>query len=142
MKTKLSCVLAAGVVAALALTGSPASAAELRADIPFSFQMGGKTLPAGIYQVSTSQGVLGVHGYDGGAFVMTNRLEANGYLDTGWDAPTLVFERSGGEYLLVEVWTGSRNGRKMPAASQTVANDAPWFGAVAQDTARVAVPLL
>jgi len=141
LKTQLSFVLAAGLAAAVALTGSPASAADLRADIPFTFQLGGKTLPAGTYQVSTSQGVLGVTGYDGGAFVMTNRLEANGYQETGWQAPTLVFERSGAEYVLVEVWTGSRNGRKLPAASQASANAEPWLGAVA-DTARVTVPLL
>lgn len=142
MKTKLSWVLAAAMVAALALTGSPASAADLRADIPFTFQMGGKTLPAGIYQVSTSQGVLGVHGYDGGAFVMTNRLEANGYQDMGWQDPTLVFERKGGDYVLVEVWTGSRNGRRLPSGTVAAADNEPWLGAVAQDVARVAIPLL
>jgi hypothetical protein len=142
LKTKLSYILAAAVVAALALAGSPASAADLRADIPFSFQMGGKTLPAGTYQVSTSQGVLGVHGYEGGAFVMTNRLEANGYLDTGWQNATLVFEKNGADYVLVEVWTGSRNGRKLPSVSQEAANSEPWLGAVAQDVARVAIPLL
>lgn len=141
LKTQLSFVLAAGLAAAVALTGSPASAADLRADIPFSFQMGGKTLPAGTYQVSTSQGVLGVTGYEGGAFVMTNRLEENG-VETVWQGPTLVFEKSGGGYALTEVWTGSRNGRKLPAASQATANAEPWFGAVAQDTARVSVPLL
>lgn len=141
MKTRLSFVLAAGVAATLALAGSTASAADLRADIPFSFQMGGKTLPAGTYQVSTSQAVLGVRGYEGGVFVMTNRLEANGYLETVWQAPTLVFEKSGSSYVLIEVWTGNRNGRKLPAGSQTADNE-PWFGAVAQDVARVAVPLL
>jgi hypothetical protein len=143
VKTKLSFAIAAGVAAVLALAGSPAAAADLRAEIPFSFQMGGKTLPAGTYQVSTSQAVLGVTGHEGGAFVMTNRLEANGYLETGWEDPTLVFERKNGDYVLVQVWTGSRNGRSLKADSQTVvANDEPWFGAVAQDVTRVAIPLL
>ena len=142
LKTKLSFVLAAGLAAAVALTGSSASAAELRAEIPFAFQMGGKTLPAGTYQVSTSQGVLGVTGYEGGAFVMTNRLEANGYQETIAQGPTLVFEKTGDEYVLTEVWTGRRNGRKLAAGSHSAANAEPWFGAVAQDTARVSVPLL
>jgi hypothetical protein len=142
LKTQLSFVLAAGVAASLALTGSPAAAAELRAQIPFAFQMGGKTLPAGTYQVSTSQGVLGVHGYDGGVFVMTDRLESNGDQETAWQNPTLVFERNGGDYRLIEVWTGSRNGRKLPRDSQASANAEPWFGSVAQDTTRVDIPLL
>lgn len=141
MKTQLSYVLAAGLVAAFALNGTPASAAELRAQIPFAFQMGGKTLPAGTYQVSTSQTILGVHGTDGGAFVMTDRLEANG-VETIWQNPTLVFERQGSEYVLLQVWTGARNGRKLQRESEVAANAEPWFGAVAQDTARVAIPLL
>jgi hypothetical protein len=142
VKTKHSFIVAAAVAAVVALAGSPASAAELRAEIPFTFQMGGKTLPAGTYNVSTSQGVLGVTGYEGGAFVMTNRLEANGYLENGWQGPTLVFEKSGGGFVLIEVWTGGRNGRKLPRSTEQAASAEPWFGAVAQDATRVSVPLL
>jgi hypothetical protein len=132
MKTQLS-YLAAGVVAALALTGSPASAADLRAQIPFTFTVGERVLAAGTYHVSTAQGVLSVHGVEGGAFVMTGRLESE-----GWQKPTLVFERTGGSYVLRQAWTGGGNGRELSRES----GEGSKVGAVAKDTARVEIPLL
>ena len=137
MKTQLSYILAVGVVAALSLTGSPASAADLRADIPFAFQVGEKTLPAGTYQVSTTQSVLGVVGYAGGVFVMTDHVESS-----AWLKPTLVFERTDGGYVLQQAWIGGGTGRKLPRAEESKVAAEPWFGAVAQDTARVEIPLL
>lgn len=137
MKTRLSYVLAAGVVAALALTGSPASAADLRAEIPFAFQIGDRALPAGTYHVSTAQGVLSVHGTQGGAFVMADRLES-----AAWLKPTLVFERTGGAYVLQQAWTGGGTGRALRREAESRSAAEPWFGAMAQDTARVEIPLL
>ena len=60
---------AASLVVALAVLSVPAQAAEIRAKIPFSFTVNGKTLPAGTYSVSSeaAQGVLLVRGFGHGA---------------------------------------------------------------------------
>jgi hypothetical protein len=136
MSSKLSHVFAAGALAALAITASPAQAADLRAEIPFTFHVGERALPAGTYHISTSQSMLSLRSVDGGVFVMTSRLESN-----AWHVPTLVFERTGGTYVLQQAWTGGGNGRAVPGSGREE-DEQPWLGAVAQDVVRVRVPLL
>lgn len=136
MSSKLSHVFAAGALAALAITASPAQAADLRAEIPFTFHVGERALPAGTYHISTSQSMLSLRSVDGGVFVMTSRLESN-----AWHVPTLVFERTGGTYVLQQAWTGGSNGRAVPGSGREE-DEEPWLGAVAQDVVRVSVPLL
>src|SRR5262245_4337401 len=109
MSSKLAYVFAAGAFAALALTGSTAQAADLRAEIPFTFHVGGRALPAGTYHVTTSQSMLSLRSVEGGVFVMTGRLESG-----AWHEPTLVFERAGDAYVLRQAWTGGGNGRELP----------------------------
>jgi hypothetical protein len=133
--SKLSRIVAAGALAALAVAASPAAAADLRAEIPFAFQVGERTLPAGTYHVTTSQTMLGLRSVDGGVFVMTGRLESG-----VWQQPTLVFERAGGSYVLHQAWTGGGNGRSVTRGQYKDAE--PRRAAVAQETARVSIPLL
>lgn len=136
MSSKLSHVFAAGALAALAFVASPAQAADLRAEIPFTFHVGERALPAGTYQISTSQSMLSLRSVDGGVFIMTSRLES-----TAWHQPTLVFERTGDSYVLQQAWTGGGNGRAVPGSDRGQDKE-PWLGAVAQDAVRVNVPLL
>jgi hypothetical protein len=138
MRSKFAHVLAGGALAAaVALAVPSASAADLRAEIPFAFQVGERTLPAGTYQVSTAQSMLGLRSIEGGVFVMTGRLESG-----VWREPTLVFERTGARYVLRQAWTGGGNGRAVPHGGTDGVASRSRSGAVAHDVAQVSVPLL
>jgi len=92
---------AVSLAVALAIVALPAQAADVRADVPFSFAVNGETLAPGSYKVSLaiSNGVLEVKSLRRTAFVMVNR----GTVD-GETAPKLVFHRYGDLYLLREAW--------------------------------------
>jgi hypothetical protein len=110
-KQWLGVIGAACVVALLGVLGVPAQAGSLRADVPFSFQVGDKSLPKGTYYVETEQAKVLLLGLTTGAFAVSNRLEKTG------NSPQLVFHRYGSTYVLREVWTGS-TGRSLPASRQ------------------------
>jgi hypothetical protein len=110
-KQWLGVIGAAGVVALLGVLGVPAQAGSIRADVPFSFQMGDKSLPKGKYYVETEQAKVLLFGLTTSAFAVGNRLEKAG------NSPKLVFHRYGSTYVLREVWTGSA-GRSLPASRQ------------------------
>jgi hypothetical protein len=88
---------------------------KLRANIPFDFVVGNKTLPAGAYSLgkvtANADGIL-IRSRDGehNAIRLTNTVSSN--------APkrktTLSFLRYGDTYYLAEVWiAGSSEGREM-----------------------------
>jgi hypothetical protein len=110
-KQWLGVIGAACLVALLGVLGVPAQAGSMRADVPFSFQVGDKSLPKGNYYVETEQAKILLLGLTRGAFVLGNRLEKTG------NSPKLVFHRYGSTYVLREVWTGS-TGRSLPASRQ------------------------
>jgi hypothetical protein len=110
-KQWLGVIGAACVVALLGVLGVPAQAGSLRADVPFSFQVGDKSLPKGSYYVETDQAKILLLGLTTGAFAVGNRLEKAG------NSPKLVFHRHGSTYVLREVWMGS-TGRSLPASRQ------------------------
>jgi hypothetical protein len=87
----------------------------LKADIPFEFHVGGKTLPAGTYHVrpQIQPGILSIRSAEGedGAVVQTNGGGSRRDLDTG----KLVFTRYEDTYFLSMVWTpGYEQGRELP----------------------------
>jgi len=98
-------VLAAAVVAVLALglAGGVAWAAnKVSVDVPFSFFVKDKEMPAGKYEiqpVGTDMTQLAVRG--GGGAVVTPVLER--LADTGDKEPTAVFDKVEGKYYLSEV---------------------------------------
>lgn len=108
-------------IIALAFMTAVASNAQsrghiLRANIPFDFVVGDKTLAAGEYAVgqmtSTSNEGIAVRSTDGrqGAIRLTNTLQANAPKNRAM----LVFNRYGSSYYLSQVWTsGSAEGREM-----------------------------
>ena len=132
-KQLLKGLYAVGLLAVLAVSATPAWAADVKCQIPFAFTVSDKTLPAGSYHLSTSQSVLTVRGSGSGVFVMTNRVESAANRQ-----PSLVFHRYGDTYVLREAWTGGNSGRELPRPRREFTRR----GAVATSFERVEVPLL
>jgi hypothetical protein len=86
----------------------------LKANIPFDFSVGNKTLPGGVYTVRpiTSTGMLRIRREDGREAVM---IQTNGVIARqAQDQTKLVFRRYGNKYFLVQIWTaGDSNGREL-----------------------------
>ena len=102
---------AAGLIAVLAAVAVPAQAGDIKATVPFSFSVHGRTLPPGTYSVSTGmvQGTVFVRGFDHGAASIATRLQSASNGD-----PMLVFYKYGDQYVLRQVWLGSGEGRELP----------------------------
>jgi hypothetical protein len=85
---------------------------DVVADIPFSFVVAGKTLPAGHYVVAATS-VSTVRIFDStnqGTFVPTNITQRS----AADNSCKLVFHRYGDSYFLSEVWvTGNTQGRQL-----------------------------
>ena len=107
------------VIAMMVLVGSMAAAAqarvsvrtEMRAYIPFEFNVGNKTLPAGDYLVgSVTEGssmvVLKFQNLDGkdSAMLMMRTVEGKAK-----ESATLIFNRYGNRYFLAEAWVDGEN---------------------------------
>ena len=115
MKKMLGCLSMAALAVVLAAPVS-AQTVTLRASVPFDFVVGGRTMPAGDYELGTlgDIGLLRVQNAVAGikpAFTMTNATA--GPLDGG--KVFLTFHRYGGDYFLAEIWDGSTAaGRSVP----------------------------
>jgi hypothetical protein len=131
MTKLLKGVYAAGVAAALAVSATSTQAADLKCRVPFGFTVNNRTLPAGNYDVSFSQGVLMVRGNHDGAFVLVGGVES-----TTDRTSKLVFHRFGDTYVLHQAWTAGY-GRTVPGSRR----EYPRRGEVASFE-RVEVPLL
>ena len=107
MKKMLGCLSMAALAVVLAAPVS-AQTVTLTASVPFDFVVGGRTMPAGDYELGTlgDVGILRVQNAVAGikpAFTMTNA--AAGPLESG--KVFLTFHRYGGDYFLAEIWDGS-----------------------------------
>ncbi len=93
----------------------------VRANIPFDFVIGTKTLPQGTYTVKlheTSGTVLVISGQDTNvkAFALSITVSAE---DTEDNSPKLIFHRYGDQYFLSQVWSGARLvGQAIPKSQQ------------------------
>ena len=115
MKRVFGCLSMAALAVVLAAPVS-AQTVTLRASVPFDFVVGGHTMPAGSYLVS-SEGNLGVlairNESSGGApiFVISNSV----YGEMETSGGILTFNHYGADYFLAQVWDGSRAaGRSIP----------------------------
>ena len=91
------------VVGMLAVSApAPVAAADIRANVPFSFTVGKTVLAPGSYSVSNNNTTLMIRGFGSGAFTLGQRTES-----ATSTSPKLVFNRYGDEYILREVWMGS-----------------------------------
>jgi len=108
MKRLLGCLSMAALAILLAAPVS-AQTIKLKASVPFDFVVGGRTMPAGDYMVSTGGGMSGVvevSNVDPGikpAFVTINA--ASGPSDGG--GAYLEFNRFGSDYFLAKAWDRS-----------------------------------
>jgi hypothetical protein len=107
----MALVLGSSVVAGWALSAQ----INLKAEIPFDFVVGNRTLAAGTYLVSsppTMPGVLFIRSEDSKYAVMT---QSRGVIELRRDeTPRLEFNRYGATYCLAKVWDGSTDGREIP----------------------------
>jgi len=115
MKKMLGCLSMAALAVVLAAPVS-AQTVIVSASVPFDFVVGGRTMPAGDYELGTlgDIGLLRVQNAAPDitpAFTMTNA--AAGPLESG--KVFLTFHRYGGDYFLAEIWDGSTAaGRSVP----------------------------
>jgi hypothetical protein len=105
----------------LLMAGSAiAQTIHVRANVPFNFSVGNKTLPAGAYDIKTISSdtkMLLLQARDGtsGMIVGSNVAEAL----EGAEKTKLVFNRYGSQYFLAEIWVGSAAlGRQLPKTSR------------------------
>jgi hypothetical protein len=121
----------------LALLGAASAFGQqiVRADIPFEFNIAGKLLPAGNYDVSCTSGVVTVRSHTDGAFTMAGNIVSGG---SEAAKPSLVFNRYGDKYFLEEVWSSpdSTHGASLmkSKAEREIARANP-------DVARVILPV-
>jgi hypothetical protein len=80
-----------------------------KVNIPFAFQMGTQTLPAGMYQIDRDSGHLVLLRGPGKAAGFVNMHDAIRFRPAAQG--TIVFDRYGDKYYLHQIWTaGSTNG--------------------------------
>ena len=113
-------VLAMSFLASM-LAGATASAKSvnnMKAQIPFDFQVGGQLIPAGEYIVtalSEDDATLRISSGKKMAIALTTAKEAkvNSELRS-----RLVFHKYGDQYFLVAVWGTDRTGRELPESKR------------------------
>lgn len=111
------------VIAMIVLVGSMAVVAQaqgsdrirLTADVPFEFNVGNKTMPAGKYtvsQINSNRVGLRLQNQDGTASVM---LQMNGVIGRAPQTAKLIFHRYGNSYFFAEAWVdGDSTGMQAP----------------------------
>jgi hypothetical protein len=111
MKKQLLALLGLGLL--LATATASAQTMHLKADVPFDFVVGGRTLPSGEYTIrSLNPAILSISAPDQKTLVfLTNRCQS---LKTSPESK-LVFARYGDRYYLSEMWVeGNSTGRQLP----------------------------
>lgn len=107
------------VIAMIVLVGSMAVAAQaqnngrlrLTADIPFEFNVGDQTMPAGKYTVSqinpaSDRVALQLRNQSGRASVI---LQMNAVIGRAPESAKLIFNRYGNRYFLAQAWVDGEN---------------------------------
>ena len=111
--TMLLLVVALAFVTAV-VSANAQSSSTARATIPFDFDAGGKTLPAGRYEVSAQANrhvvkIMARSG-DGAAMALANDIVRTNPTEKS----KLVFRRYGNQYFLAEIWhAGELEGQKL-----------------------------
>ena len=108
------------VLSLLLVAGSAfAQTISIKSNIPFSFNAGGKSMPAGQYSIKSigtaDTKTLVLRGSEPGAVMMLNSNSADKLAPA--DATKLVFHVYGSEYFLSEVWVaGNSLGHQIPVS--------------------------
>jgi hypothetical protein len=110
------------VLSLLLVAGSAfAQTINVRSNIPFSFNAGGKSMPAGQYSIKTigtaDSKTLALRGSEPGAVMLLSANSA-AKLDEA-DSTKLVFHVYGSEYFLSEIWVEGNNlGHQIPVSTR------------------------
>jgi hypothetical protein len=87
---------------------------KVKADVPFSFQVGKSSMPAGTYVVGEAANhVIRLQNRDGNGAILTSY---NNEEKLRAEHPKMVFHKYGNTYFLAEIWDGSASGMLIPEA--------------------------
>jgi hypothetical protein len=120
MKTKILAMAGAVLLSIVAAGECQAQSRPLEVNVPFAFEVGNKTLPAGSYRVeSVPTGAGSVE------ILRSNRGDIRLPISTMATAPTsgipasaLVFHRYGNRYFLAQIRTGDGHAREVFPSKQ------------------------
>ena len=104
--------LGLGAALALILAAPGAQAETIKANVPFSFNVGPKTLPAGNYSFNVNLGARSVAvegGKQGAEELIMTTIAARPYAEQTNDAH-VVFDKVGSKYTLSELWEPGQDG--------------------------------
>ena len=111
--TLIATIILAGFVAMSSAQAQSLSTGRLVANIPFEFNVGSQTLPAGEYTVrniaqASANQVLQLRSRDGKVNAI---VQTRGVISGIQDSSRLVFQRSGDRYYFAQAWMkGEANG--------------------------------
>jgi hypothetical protein len=117
LKMKTLKWIALSVFLALALYPARAQSNEMHLQVPFSFVVSGKMLPAGDYVMerASDTGVLMITGISNGYTVAVT--SSPGSMDAPYRRPAATFGATGGTHYLEEVHLGGEPSRVIPQPS-------------------------
>jgi hypothetical protein len=118
IRTLFAMVLLLGVAS---VYSQAENVAFLRVSIPFNFTVDNQMLPAGNYTVSAPelnpQSVIWLQSADNQHVAVVHTHSA--FMNSGADGAKLIFQRSGDEYFLSQIWTlGATTGREVVLPSR------------------------
>ena len=120
MKTTLFAAAAVLLLSVVATSNCYAQQTALVVNIPFAFQAGNHTLPAGEYRVepalSGSKAFQTLRRVDGDAVMIIQTMSVE--TKNGNRTPALVFNRYGQTYFLSQIWTGEALGHQLFKSDQ------------------------
>jgi hypothetical protein len=100
---------------------------RLRLEVPFSFAVAGKTMPAGRYEVkrvwNANNITWTIQGEESGIQVTTTSVQS----PTVSHQPSLVFLESEGTYSLAEIWESEHSGQEVPRPRTPTATNSKYF---------------
>lgn len=113
MKTRILATAGAVLLSIIGAGVCRAQSRTVEANVPFAFQVGNKTMPAGNYRVEsmpTGNGSIQVlRANSGEARPTISTMPAA--TDSGIPVPSLVFHRYGNHYFLAQIRTGGGHAR-------------------------------
>jgi hypothetical protein len=115
MRTKSLAMAGAVLLSIVAAGECLAQSRSLEVDVPFAFEVGNRTLPAGSYRVETvptGAGALEILRSSSGDVRQTISTTA-AITKSGTPAPALVFHRYGNRYFLAQIRTGDGHAREV-----------------------------
>lgn len=115
-KQTLKTVVVLNLLLILTVVSAVARSSRKVTNVPFSFTVGGKTLPAGEYAIERyqrqSENIWLVQSRDGRSSVLVNTHSVRSYEPQ--DKGKLVFRRYGSQYFLSQIWSeGATSGREL-----------------------------